>query len=120
MALASVLSSFAAVEGVRYLQNKYLGIWVSKIEDSSSDPSVNTQNDAMIYLYYSLGCLGMVMVRVTVLSLSAQLGARTIHDSMIIRVMRAPMAFFERTPMGRVLNRFSADVETLDQVRYPL
>jgi ABC-type multidrug transport system fused ATPase/permease subunit len=34
---------------------------------------------------------------------------------MTARLLRAPCAWFEKTPMGRVLNRFSSDMETLDK-----
>lgn len=32
------------------------------------------------------------------------------HDSMFHSVMRSPMSFFEATPIGTILNRFSRDV----------
>ena len=37
----------------------------------------------------------------------------TVHQAMAARVLRAPTSWFERTPIGRVLNRFSSDIETL-------
>jgi ABC-type multidrug transport system fused ATPase/permease subunit len=37
-----------------------------------------------------------------------------IHTQMISSVLSAPMSFFERTPMGEVLNRFMDDVMKLD------
>lgn len=37
------------------------------------------------------------------------------HDSMTERVMRAPVGWFERTPLGRILNRFSSDIQEVDK-----
>ena len=37
--------------------------------------------------------------------------ARKVFLSMLQRVLGAPMSYFETTPMGRVLNRFTYDME---------
>lgn len=42
-------------------------------------------------------------------------GTTYFHDKMANAVMRAPMSFFETTPIGRILNRFTDDVIVLDQ-----
>ncbi|XP_035829877.1 multidrug resistance-associated protein 1 [Aplysia californica] len=37
-----------------------------------------------------------------------------LHNMMLSNVMRSPMAFFDTTPIGRIVNRFSRDVDVLD------
>ena len=39
---------------------------------------------------------------------------RLLHEGMLNAVMRAPMSFFDATPMGRVMNRFSKDTDLID------
>lgn len=40
--------------------------------------------------------------------------ARYIHNSLLARVFKAPMEFFDQTPTGRIVNRFSKDIESTD------
>lgn len=40
--------------------------------------------------------------------------SRSLYSQMTSHVLRAPLSYFETTPLGRVLNRFTYDVETLD------
>lgn len=37
-----------------------------------------------------------------------------LHRRAIERVMRAPMSMFDTTPLGRIMNRFSKDMDTID------
>ena len=38
----------------------------------------------------------------------------SLHNSMLRRVVRAPMRFFYSNPLGRIVNRFSKDTERAD------
>lgn len=40
----------------------------------------------------------------------------TLHNKLLGHILRLPKSFFDTNPAGRVLNRFSKDVETMDSV----
>ena len=40
--------------------------------------------------------------------------SRTLHTRLLNNVIRAPMQFFESTPLGRILNRFAKDMDAVD------
>eukprot|EP01113_Clastostelium_recurvatum_P045650 TRINITY_DN786_c0_g1_i1.p1 TRINITY_DN786_c0_g1~~TRINITY_DN786_c0_g1_i1.p1 ORF type:complete len:1526 (-),score=434.15 TRINITY_DN786_c0_g1_i1:5921-10498(-) len=87
--------------------------WLSKWSSSA------TADNAMYYLriYVLLGVGGGIMtfVRSIVLALGGMRAARTLHESMLHKVAHSPMSFFDTTPIGRILNRFSKDQYNIDE-----
>ena len=47
-------------------------------------------------------------------------GASNLHEEMLCSVMKSPMAFFDSTPAGRVINRFSKDMDESMRVFFSL
>ncbi|KAJ8520164.1 hypothetical protein ONZ45_g2986 [Pleurotus djamor] len=42
--------------------------------------------------------------------------SQSLHRGAIERIMHAPMSFFDTTPLGRIMNRFSKDIDTIDNL----
>ncbi|KAI8827837.1 P-loop containing nucleoside triphosphate hydrolase protein [Chytriomyces cf. hyalinus JEL632] len=40
--------------------------------------------------------------------------SRVLHEKALERILRAPTSFYDTTPLGRILNRFSRDVDAVD------
>ena len=40
--------------------------------------------------------------------------ATKLHDDMLTRILRAPISFFDITPVGRIMNRFSKEQNSVD------
>nr|CAD7427425.1 unnamed protein product [Timema monikensis] len=59
---------------------------------------------------------GVLFLLTLSLSLGALKAAKILHETLITNVMKIPVSFFDVTPIGRILNRFSKDVDTLDNV----
>ncbi|KAF9897973.1 hypothetical protein BX616_004682, partial [Lobosporangium transversale] len=68
----------------------------------------------LIYALISIGAsLAHVMQTVIVLYGSLR-AARLLYKKLLLSVVRAPLRFFDTTPVGRIMNRFSKDFETVD------
>ena len=92
-------------------------LWLSKWSSSSS--SEGSSEPISYYLYTYVG-LSMIQLG---FALSVQMGgaiggiraSSKLHDRMYSRLVIAPMRFFNSTPLGRILNRFSKDVGDMDK-----
>ena len=54
------------------------------------------------------------MVATIVISIGTLNAATKLHGTMLNRILRSPMSFFDTTPLGRILNRFSKDIDIVD------
>lgn len=51
-----------------------------------------------------------------VFALLTYYASQNLHERAIHRVLHAPMSFFETTPLGRIMNRFAKDVDSIDNL----
>lgn len=77
----------------------------------------NVQPLFYLALYASTGVIGGVVTFLSAYlawSYSAFYSSKYFHDNMANGVLRSPMSFFDTTPIGRIMNRFSHDISVLD------
>ncbi|KAJ3027867.1 UNVERIFIED_CONTAM: hypothetical protein HDU68_002956, partial [Siphonaria sp. JEL0065] len=87
---------------------------MSNIYSAFSEPEHKAVYYITIYAVLSLlGLLVSVLTRLWVLH-GGLLGSRALHAKLADAVFGAPMRFFEKTPVGRLLNRFTKDMSTID------
>ncbi|KAI8388117.1 P-loop containing nucleoside triphosphate hydrolase protein [Radiomyces spectabilis] len=85
---------------------------INVMEDRPADYNLN----------YYLGMYALILLSNIVVSTVRfgflywrTLGAsRKLYGDLLRRVLRAPLRFFDTTPIGRILNRFSKDFDTID------
>ncbi|XP_052194734.1 putative ABC transporter C family member 15 [Diospyros lotus] len=68
----------------------------------------------LVYTLLAVGGSLCVLVRSTLVAVVGILTSQKLFNSMLRSVIRAPMAFFDSTPTGRILNRASTDQSVLD------
>ena len=67
-----------------------------------------------IYGVFGVGqMLGTLLLSLTIL-LSALNASKSMHNAMLDCIVRGPMSFFDTTPIGRIVNRFTKDVDICD------
>ncbi|XP_075210358.1 multidrug resistance-associated protein 1-like [Lycorma delicatula] len=68
------------------------------------------------YACFGVGQMFSVSISTLIIYLGALIASKTLHNAMLHNVFRLPMTFFNITPYGRILNRFSKDVDALDSI----
>jgi ABC-type multidrug transport system fused ATPase/permease subunit len=69
------------------------------------------------YLYNIINHIQYVYISIIILYIANhRLGtSEKLHKDVLQRILNAPVAFFDVTPLGRILNRFSSDMLTIDE-----
>ena len=92
---------------------------------SKSSPSIKTlaspdmEIDAwyylIIYALLSVFYVFISLVREGYIFWGSLRASRTLHTRLLESVSRAKLQFFDTTPLGQLMNRFSKDIESIDQ-----
>ncbi|GAB1607734.1 resistance-associated 1-like [Argonauta hians] len=102
----------------------FANIWLSQWTDdpflkntnNTGTPDYNTKNYIYLGVYGTVGfiqgiivlCYALMYARGTIKAAAA------LHYQVLENIVHCPMAFFDTTPIGRIVNRFSRDIDVVD------
>jgi ATP-binding cassette subfamily C (CFTR/MRP) protein 1 len=120
LALFKATGSLASIPAVallfvtEYGSKAFLDYWLSWW---ASD-EYGWESNQYLAVYFSIfifnGCA--IFCRSLIIYFFLVRAAKNMHEQLLARVMKFPMAFYDTTPSGRIINRFSRDTETIDIV----
>ncbi|XP_078793298.1 ATP-binding cassette sub-family C member 3 isoform X1 [Oryzias latipes] len=92
-------------------------IWLSQWTNDAAGNHTQENVQMRVSVYAALGIAQGLLVLVTCLLCrvySTLHAAQLMHGRLLQGVLRAPQAFFQSTPSGRLLNRFGTDMDAVD------
>ncbi|KAI8893302.1 P-loop containing nucleoside triphosphate hydrolase protein [Globomyces pollinis-pini] len=104
-----------------YLANWWVEIWTDKLRTTFSITTIFSLPPSSNSTFY-IGIYGIICAfefipfwfKVYVQYIGGAKASRTLHASLLHSILGSPMRFFEITPVGRIINRFSKDIDEID------
>ncbi|XP_032895364.1 ATP-binding cassette sub-family C member 9 [Amblyraja radiata] len=100
-----------------------LAIWTSAnnsaqtSSNTTANETLQTTQDYYKMWYIILCSMGIILCLITSLTVEwmGLTAAKNLHRNLLNKIILAPVRFFDSTPVGQILNRFSADTNIIDQ-----
>ncbi|XP_023678238.2 ATP-binding cassette sub-family C member 2 [Paramormyrops kingsleyae] len=98
-------------------QNLWLSDWTNDAVKYYNATYPASVRDMRVGVFGALGVAqGLLLFVGTLLMAHGCISAsRVLHSRLLANVLRLPMAFFDTTPSGRIVNRFAKDIFTVDE-----
>ncbi|XP_039702279.1 canalicular multispecific organic anion transporter 2-like isoform X2 [Pteropus medius] len=96
-------------------------IWLSAWTNEAVVGGQQNNTSMRLGVYAAFGILQGLLVVLSAFAMAAGSvqAARSLHQALLYNMMRSPQSFFDTTPSGRILNRFSKDIYVIDEVLAP-
>ncbi|XP_077538722.1 multidrug resistance-associated protein 1-like isoform X3 [Haemaphysalis longicornis] len=103
----------------KVLSSVWMSNWSEDVLKAGLNGTLPVSTPWRLAVYGLLGVLqgASILLATLILALCGLNASGSLHDEALSRLVHAPMSFFDTTPLGRILNRFSKD---LDQVDYQI
>ncbi|KAF9428970.1 hypothetical protein BGZ76_001983 [Entomortierella beljakovae] len=98
--------------------NLWLKYWIKLTGDTKSSGDDTAPSLGLFLAVFTLLTIIYVLMYIAVIYIGftrAYIRASFIlHENLISKIFRLPSSFFDTTPLGRIINRFSGDIEIVD------
>lgn len=115
-----VVLALVCSQGCSLLASFYLTYWGEQTvrqEDNGHPMSGDTSLLYMrVYACIAVAAVFFLLCRSLLLSQIQLSASLYMHSRLLQRVLGAPVSFFDTTPIGRIINRFSSDLSTIDEM----
>mmetsp|Transcript_6250 Transcript_6250/g.18862 ORF Transcript_6250/g.18862 Transcript_6250/m.18862 type:complete len:1282 (+) Transcript_6250:91-3936(+) len=102
-----VMGSLISVDG-------WLSKWTGTVIASGSSLQGNSRF-VIIYIVLAIVSAVLTFGRQVMVVFAVLRAGRKLHDRMLRALLRSPVSFFDSTPIGRIINRFSKDQTSVDE-----
>jgi len=94
--------------------------WLAHWSNATADEE-NTHSNGYYYgIYTAMGVISAssLFTQTLLMFLKGNDMSRKLHTDMFTRIIRAPLnLFFDRVPLGRLINRFASDLDMVDNTQ---
>ncbi|XP_063242885.1 ATP-binding cassette sub-family C member 10 [Bacillus rossius redtenbacheri] len=126
---AAILLSLASMQATRNFTDWWLSYWVSHVNNSSNATNatsvplyawtmspVDDRTQFYLTVYGIMAGLNSLftLLRAFLFAYGGLHAAAGIHNLLLKNIVSARVLFFDTSPLGRILNRFSSDTYTID------
>ncbi|CAE8713287.1 unnamed protein product [Polarella glacialis] len=114
LAVAVILGVFLA-QALQTGADAWISVWSDHSKPDTDKLYVSSSEGLIVYTCLSFFAFAGVFCTSGLFRISALKAARSFQRMLLQHMLRLPMSFYDTTPLGRVLNRFSKDIYTIDE-----
>ncbi|GBP44642.1 ABC transporter C family member 13 [Eumeta japonica] len=114
--VVAILLSVTLMQASQNATFLWLSYWVKHQSHNATDFTEDRSDHFYLAIYAGLAVANLILtvVRAFLFAYGGVRAAANVHEALLGTVVKGRMEFFDTTPAGRILNRFSSDTYTVD------
>ncbi|OTA99800.1 hypothetical protein M426DRAFT_268815 [Hypoxylon sp. CI-4A] len=92
----------------------WLSIWTGL--STQDDYSSKAVSYLLIYIGTVTAFISLQFLNNYIYQRGGWKAARTMHERLVTAILQAPISWYDNTPIGRIINRFGVDIQSMDSV----